>query len=121
MTLGVWQATGAQDLMGKIFGVFFPVLAFVAIGMVPLLPLLTSCQLNSYTGEQTLFGTDCCPHQGQGYMTKSPRWGWESVVWTSGILYEPRCSELSRTTCTAGFAHVIANMFLVSQSQPIGV
>ena len=29
--LGVWQATGAQDIIGKIIGVFFPVLAFVAI------------------------------------------------------------------------------------------
>ena len=29
--LGVWQATGAQDIIGKILGVFFPVLAFVAI------------------------------------------------------------------------------------------
>ena len=56
MTLGVWQATGAQDLMGKIFGVFFPVLAFVAIGMVPLLPLLASCQLNSCTGDRNLSG-----------------------------------------------------------------
>ena len=40
VTLGVWQATGAQDLIGKIFGVFFPVLAFVAIGAYPLLPVL---------------------------------------------------------------------------------
>jgi hypothetical protein len=32
VTLGIWQATGAQDLCGKIFGVYFPVLAFVAIG-----------------------------------------------------------------------------------------
>lgn len=32
MTLGIWQATGAQDLCGKILGVYFPVLAFVAIG-----------------------------------------------------------------------------------------
>ncbi|CAL5221104.1 g3237 [Coccomyxa viridis] len=32
VTLGVWQATGAQDIIGKVFGVFFPVLAFVAIG-----------------------------------------------------------------------------------------
>ena len=38
MTLGVWQATGAQDIIGKVFGVFFPVLAFVAIGTCALLP-----------------------------------------------------------------------------------
>lgn len=29
--LGVWQATAAQDIIGKIFGIFFPVLAFVAL------------------------------------------------------------------------------------------
>jgi formate/nitrite transporter FocA (FNT family) len=32
VTLGIWQATAAQDLPGKIMGVYFPVLAFVAIG-----------------------------------------------------------------------------------------
>jgi formate/nitrite transporter FocA (FNT family) len=32
VTLGIWQATAAQDIIGKIFGVYFPVLAFVAIG-----------------------------------------------------------------------------------------
>ncbi|CAK0782118.1 hypothetical protein CVIRNUC_005569 [Coccomyxa viridis] len=32
VTLGIWQATGAQDIIGKVFGVYFPVLAFVAIG-----------------------------------------------------------------------------------------
>ena len=47
VTLGVWQATGAQDLIGKIFGVFFPVLAFVAIGAYPLLPVLILCQLKA--------------------------------------------------------------------------
>ena len=44
MTLGVWQATGAQDIIGKVFGVFFPVLAFVAIGRYTLLPELTGTQ-----------------------------------------------------------------------------
>ncbi|KAK9825754.1 hypothetical protein WJX74_004634 [Apatococcus lobatus] len=29
--LGIWQATAAQDIIGKIFGIFFPVLAFVAL------------------------------------------------------------------------------------------
>ncbi len=32
VTLGIWQATAAQDIIGKIFGVYFPVLAFVAVG-----------------------------------------------------------------------------------------
>ena len=35
VTLGIWQATGAQDIIGKVFGVYFPVLAFVAIGGDP--------------------------------------------------------------------------------------
>lgn len=35
VTLGIWQATGAQDIIGKVFGVYFPVLAFVAIGGHP--------------------------------------------------------------------------------------
>ncbi|KAK9813119.1 hypothetical protein WJX72_009361 [[Myrmecia] bisecta] len=30
--LAVWQATAAQDIIGKIFGIFFPIMAFVAIG-----------------------------------------------------------------------------------------
>ncbi len=30
--LAVWLALGAQDLSGKILGIFFPILAFVAIG-----------------------------------------------------------------------------------------
>ncbi|KAK9844764.1 hypothetical protein WJX74_006617 [Apatococcus lobatus] len=30
--LAMWQATAAQDIIGKIFGIFFPVLCFVAIG-----------------------------------------------------------------------------------------
>ena len=32
--LGVWQATSAQDIIGKIVGIFFPIMAFVAIGAV---------------------------------------------------------------------------------------
>lgn len=32
VTLGIWQATAAQDVIGKVFGVYFPVLAFVAVG-----------------------------------------------------------------------------------------
>lgn len=80
VTLGVWQATGAQDLMGKIFGVFFPVLAFVAIGRHPLLPALTPCQLKSYAGEWNLYGTDCRPHLGQRCVSGSLRWGRESLM-----------------------------------------
>ena len=30
--LAMWQATAAQDIIGKIFGIFFPVLCFVSIG-----------------------------------------------------------------------------------------
>ena len=41
VTLGIWQATGAQDIIGKVFGVYFPVLAFVAIGGRP---IHVSCQ-----------------------------------------------------------------------------
>ena len=29
--LAMWQATAAQDIIGKIFGIFFPVAAFVSI------------------------------------------------------------------------------------------
>ena len=31
MCLAMWQATAAQDIIGKIFGIFFPVAAFVSI------------------------------------------------------------------------------------------
>lgn len=30
--IAVWQATAAQEIVGKIFGIFWPILAFVAIG-----------------------------------------------------------------------------------------
>ena len=50
VTLGIWQATGAQDIIGKVFGVYFPVLAFVAIGGHP---THISCQ------PKTLVEIDC--------------------------------------------------------------
>jgi formate/nitrite transporter len=30
--LAIWQATAAQDIVGKVFGIFWPICAFVAIG-----------------------------------------------------------------------------------------
>ena len=33
VNLAYWQATGAQDVISKIVGAYFPVLAFEALGM----------------------------------------------------------------------------------------
>ena len=32
VTMAYWQATGAQDIAGKIIAIYFPVLAFDALG-----------------------------------------------------------------------------------------
>ncbi len=54
--LAMWQATAAQDIIGKIFGIFFPVLCFVAIGFSHTVwPSNASCHLNLRPGPQGIF------------------------------------------------------------------